>query len=450
MIPKLHCLILLSIILALSLAAVPVTQTQTFVPAVATAAVRGHISDPTGLTITGAKITITTSAGAAVTTTTADAAGLYAVVGLTPGDYIVQAESEGFAPFQSATIVLIAGEVKRVDIAMAIEAASASQAPPAAKALIFVVWPKHSNQEYAYALFFVNDELVAAMKNGNYAKIQARAGKVVITASEQVALNRKQDMNPDGEERVKTNLLRERGVFHGEGGQTAPQPALRWPECDENTGKKGPICTWDTAAHLPEKVEHGCAKLNWQRLGDARSEDLALCEDELSKGSTALGYWMDPGAKSRNFTEGLFTAMLLPGGLGANLGGAEMGQAMAMPTKELIPWLQMCGPNALPDPSSQEAKEMREEVKKELKRGDSSNNWSRCSKELKDASDRFAIKDSVRTEIEAEAGKAYYFEYSVHIMKVGKLALAQDFKMKPVDAEAGSNEMKGLQLATDR
>jgi len=130
--PKLHYFIHFLIILVLGLAAVlgakaqaPAsvpTQAQATVPAPAsTATLRGHIADQTGALIPGAKVTITTSAGTAVTTATADASGAYQVNTLAPGGYIVRAAYDGFAPFQSATITLAAGQVKRVDIAMAIQ-----------------------------------------------------------------------------------------------------------------------------------------------------------------------------------------------------------------------------------------------------------------------------------------------------------------------------------------
>jgi hypothetical protein len=100
----------------------PATATVTATPAApaATATVRGHVADPSGAMIPGAAITITTSAGKAVTNTTADASGSYAASGLAPGSYIVQATVEGFAPFTSPAIPLAAGQVKRVEITMAI------------------------------------------------------------------------------------------------------------------------------------------------------------------------------------------------------------------------------------------------------------------------------------------------------------------------------------------
>jgi hypothetical protein len=90
--------------------------------AVATATLRGRVTDPTGALIAGTKISVVTSKGTKVTSAVADASGSYSVTGLAPGSYIVQATYEGFAAFASSSIELTAGQVKRVDIAMAIEA----------------------------------------------------------------------------------------------------------------------------------------------------------------------------------------------------------------------------------------------------------------------------------------------------------------------------------------
>jgi hypothetical protein len=86
-----------------------------------TATLHGHIADPTGALIPGAKVTILTTDGKILATTTADAAGMYEFRGLKPGGYIVKSEFAGFAPFQSQIIAVAAGTGKRIDIAMAIE-----------------------------------------------------------------------------------------------------------------------------------------------------------------------------------------------------------------------------------------------------------------------------------------------------------------------------------------
>ena len=137
---KLHCFItfLLSVALLLASAAaraqsVPV-QTSVSTPAsapsssaqsspAATGTLHGHITDQTGALIPGAQVTISTAAGKSVGNTTADAAGGYQVRGLPAGSYVVQASYEGFAPFVSTPITLVAGQAKSVDIKMAIEAA---------------------------------------------------------------------------------------------------------------------------------------------------------------------------------------------------------------------------------------------------------------------------------------------------------------------------------------
>ena len=135
MIPKLHNRTYLLIALALCVTGVFAAQAQSSAtpaapPAAATvkaapatpaakATVRGHIADPSSALIPGASITITTPVGTAVAKTTSDASGQYAVSGLAPGSYIVQCHVEGFASFTSPAIQLTAGQVKHVDISMA-------------------------------------------------------------------------------------------------------------------------------------------------------------------------------------------------------------------------------------------------------------------------------------------------------------------------------------------
>jgi len=130
---KLHSLIGITLGLALGLAGAALAQGQTpaAVPAQApaagaTATIHGRITDPTGALIPGATITVSTAGAATVRTVTANAAGGYVVSDLAPGSYTVQATVEGFAPFASQALPLAAGQVKRVDISMAIEVAEQS------------------------------------------------------------------------------------------------------------------------------------------------------------------------------------------------------------------------------------------------------------------------------------------------------------------------------------
>ncbi|HZL53544.1 MAG TPA: carboxypeptidase regulatory-like domain-containing protein, partial [Terracidiphilus sp.] len=119
---KFPCFINLVVGFSISLASLLAAQAQTAATPAATAILRGHIADPTGAFIPGAKITITNALGVTVKTTTSDAAGAYSVTGLAPGSYIAQASVDGFAPFTSPTLTLEAGQSKRVEVSMAIEA----------------------------------------------------------------------------------------------------------------------------------------------------------------------------------------------------------------------------------------------------------------------------------------------------------------------------------------
>lgn len=129
---RLHCFLHIVVAAVLSMAVAASGQTaaapvessgaQTDAGAAsATGTLRGHVADPTGALIPGAKITILTEGGKTVTTATADSSGAYDVRGLKPGGYVVRAEFAGFATFESPLIVLGAGQTKRVDISMAIQ-----------------------------------------------------------------------------------------------------------------------------------------------------------------------------------------------------------------------------------------------------------------------------------------------------------------------------------------
>ena len=119
---KLHCFVHIAVAVSFGIASLLSAQAPGAAPAASTATIRGHIADPTGALIPGAKVTITNPLGVVVKSTTSDAGGAYAVPGLAPGGYIVQVTVDGFAQFGSPTLQLTAGQSKRVDISMAIEA----------------------------------------------------------------------------------------------------------------------------------------------------------------------------------------------------------------------------------------------------------------------------------------------------------------------------------------
>jgi Carboxypeptidase regulatory-like domain len=86
------------------------------------ATIRGTITDPSGALIPGSTVNVNNAGGKTVATATADGLGNYEVHAAS-GTYTVTANSPGFAPFVSASMALAAGQVKRINIAMAIETA---------------------------------------------------------------------------------------------------------------------------------------------------------------------------------------------------------------------------------------------------------------------------------------------------------------------------------------
>ena len=117
---RLYHLLHFVVAMALALASSVVAAGQTPAAPPATATVHGHVTDPTGALIPGAVVTVTTASGAAVSTAKADASGTYEIHNIAPGTYIVGVTFDGFAPFQSQPLTLTAGQIKRIDVAMAV------------------------------------------------------------------------------------------------------------------------------------------------------------------------------------------------------------------------------------------------------------------------------------------------------------------------------------------
>jgi hypothetical protein len=113
-------------LLVASMAASGIAQTPPSSTGAQAATIRGKITDPSGALIPGAQVTISNAKGQTVSSATADASGGYEAHALPAGTYTVTATSAGFAPFVSQGIVIATGQVKRVDIAMAIEATQQS------------------------------------------------------------------------------------------------------------------------------------------------------------------------------------------------------------------------------------------------------------------------------------------------------------------------------------
>jgi hypothetical protein len=85
-----------------------------------TGGLRGQVTDPSGATVGGATVLLTTPDGASLDATTGKD-GSYEFKNLAPGKYVVKAVAEGFAQFTQANVNISAGQVPRLNIALTIE-----------------------------------------------------------------------------------------------------------------------------------------------------------------------------------------------------------------------------------------------------------------------------------------------------------------------------------------
>src|SRR5215469_2867158 len=87
-----------------------------------TATLSGAITDPQGLAVRGAKVTVTSSVAAAARTAIADDNGHYTIVGLIPGTYKLRAEAPNFSSFENTAVQLTVGTETIVNVTLSLGA----------------------------------------------------------------------------------------------------------------------------------------------------------------------------------------------------------------------------------------------------------------------------------------------------------------------------------------
>src|SRR5271157_603014 len=85
-----------------------------------TAAIRGQVTDPSGSSVAGATVLLTTPTGGSMDTVT-NKDGFYEFKDLAPGNYEIKAVAKGFAQFDESGIALAAGQAVRFNIPLALE-----------------------------------------------------------------------------------------------------------------------------------------------------------------------------------------------------------------------------------------------------------------------------------------------------------------------------------------
>jgi hypothetical protein len=86
--------------------------------------ISGGVSDPSGATVAGAKVSVTAEDGTKAATVT-NAEGLYQFPGLRAGTYRLRMEAPGFTPTER-TLTLLVGQTATVDVAMSLSQASSA------------------------------------------------------------------------------------------------------------------------------------------------------------------------------------------------------------------------------------------------------------------------------------------------------------------------------------
>src|ERR1700749_4991610 len=76
-----------------------------------TGRITGTVTDPSGLVVPGATITLTSTATGAVRLTTSDTVGRYVIANVQPGPYSLKVELSGFAPQTSDVVVSVGAAV---------------------------------------------------------------------------------------------------------------------------------------------------------------------------------------------------------------------------------------------------------------------------------------------------------------------------------------------------
>ena len=114
-----RCIVFMAVLL-LAAAAGLASQAQT---ATATATgkgtLRGQVTDPSGAAVANATVLVTTAAVANTATTNKE--GVFEVTGLAPGKYGVKVISDGFAPYELASIDIAAGQAQKLNIQLTIQ-----------------------------------------------------------------------------------------------------------------------------------------------------------------------------------------------------------------------------------------------------------------------------------------------------------------------------------------
>ncbi len=91
-----------------------------------TSLLNGSVSDPSGASVVGAKVTLTEATTGLQRTTTSNATGLYQFLDLPPGTYRLEVAAKGFSPYVASNVTLVVKMPSTVNIHLQVAGASES------------------------------------------------------------------------------------------------------------------------------------------------------------------------------------------------------------------------------------------------------------------------------------------------------------------------------------
>jgi hypothetical protein len=103
-----------SLLLAFLLASLATTAPATAFAQTETGRIAGTVTDPSGLVVPGATITLTSTTSGVVRTTTSDAVGRYVIANVPAGIYLLKVELSGFGP-ETSNVTVNVGSAVSVD-----------------------------------------------------------------------------------------------------------------------------------------------------------------------------------------------------------------------------------------------------------------------------------------------------------------------------------------------
>jgi outer membrane receptor protein involved in Fe transport len=165
----------------------------------------GNVTDPSGASASGAKVTVTNVGTGIVKTATTDDRGAFSLSDLLPGTYDVVVEATSFQPFTQRGIVLTSNTVRRVDAQLSVSGVSETLEVVAAPPLLQT---DRADVHFVQTARQVNDLPLAGTAGRNYQSLMQVVPGAVLQGEQNSAAGSPQrsiSFNVNGVSRLQNN-----------------------------------------------------------------------------------------------------------------------------------------------------------------------------------------------------------------------------------------------------